>query len=110
MIKGEEEDKKLEDSSNEMEITNNNLLLVDLCASNLIEMQQWMNAIRDFHNCDVKEDDDENTPKPDPEKKEIMVEVEREQKDEEEIKMINEELDGVNDLFNDSISIIYHIK
>jgi hypothetical protein len=29
-------------------------LLVSLCASDQNEMDKWIAAIRDFHNCDVK--------------------------------------------------------
>lgn len=56
---GEDKEKKKEEKVGETEEggdeIENDKIIVDLCASDHSEMEGWMNAIKDFHNCDIKE-------------------------------------------------------
>lgn len=54
--KEDKEDKeKLGENEEGGEEIDNDKIIVDLCAGDHSEMEGWMNAIRDFHNCDIKE-------------------------------------------------------
>lgn len=63
-------------------------IIVDLCAADHNEMEQWMNAIKDFHNCDIVEGPEQkviNILKPPSITQDEIIESERAAKDEEDI-------------------------
>ena len=71
--------------------------LVNLCASDHLEMEKWMAAIRDFHNCDVKVASSEDqqgveSNKDDGVGEDEMIEMERAAKDQEDIQIIDDAL------------------
>lgn len=50
---GKEEQKKIGENTQKNEIKEEDVI-VNICASNKNEQDAWMNAIRDFHNCEIK--------------------------------------------------------
>lgn len=51
----EEKEEKVGENEEGGEEIDEDKIIVDLCASDHSEMEGWMNAIRDFHNCEIKE-------------------------------------------------------
>jgi hypothetical protein len=83
--------------------------MASLCAADDSERDKWMNAIRDFHNCDVKEgppltkQNNKLTVSMD---RDIIVEKERDARDQEEIKKLDDSLDEVDSLVADNVEQI----
>lgn len=82
-------------------------VIVSLCSSDDFEMQKWMQSIRDFHDCQVKEGPAGDKTNPNLRvtmDQDIIIEKEREQKDQEEIKLLDDGLDQVEDMVADNVS------
>lgn len=105
--KGEKE--KVGDNEEGGEELDDSKIIVDLCAASHAEMEQWMNAIKDFHNCDIVEGPSQkviNILKPPSTTQDEIIEVEREAKDQEDIVQIDDALASVDDLVEDAMSKI----
>lgn len=84
--KGEKE--KVGDNEEGGEELDDSKIIVDLCAADHREMEQWMNAIKDFHNCDIIEGPTQKLLtilKPPSTTQDEIIESERAAKDEEDI-------------------------
>lgn len=77
-------------------------MLTSLCAADDLEMNRWMNAIKDFHNCEVKEGPNQQPAIVNQMKKQmdedVIIEKERDAKDQEEIINLDDQLDQVEEI------------
>lgn len=103
IIKGSKEDSKekmKEDEKKDDEAESD--VIVSICASGDFERDMWMQSIRDFHNCEVKEGPPEKTDSANSMKaqmdQDIVIEKEREAKDQEEIEVIGDSLDSIDNI------------
>ena len=89
---GKEEQKKVGSATSKEEV-NEADVIVNICAANKNEQDAWMNAIRDFHNCEIKTMVEKVEKNDDSMRKFIdedeFIEQERQEKDEEEIEEID---------------------
>lgn len=107
VIKGTQQKKigeaSKKDSKEEKENEN---VMASFCAVDDTEMNKWMNAIQNFHNCDVKvgpvgaKGSNKLTVTMD---RDIVIEQERDAKDQEEIKKLDDSLDEVDNMVADNV-------
>lgn len=108
ILKGGASQKKIGDASKKdsKEEKENENVLASLCASDDGERDKWMGAIKDFHNCGVKEGpvaSKTNFKLSSAMDKDVIVESERDAKDQEEIKKLDDSLDEVDSLVADNV-------
>lgn len=84
-------------------------IIVDLCAADHAEAEQWMKAIKDFHNCDIVEGANQKVTmitNPNNNNSDQIIEMEREAKDQEDIVQIDDALASVDDIVEDAMGKI----
>lgn len=107
--KEQEKEEKLGDNEEGGDELEADKIMVDLCASDHGEMEGWMNAIKDFHNCDIKEGQAQKltaTTDPNNNTQDEIIEMEREAKDQEDIVQIDDALNSVDDIVEDAMGKI----
>ncbi len=103
LIRGTKQDSKekmKDDEKNDDEKESD--IIASICASGDFERDMWMQSIRDFHNCEVKEGPATATPTASGMQttmdQDIVIEKEREAKDNEEINIIGDSLDQIDNI------------
>lgn len=99
-------EKMKEDETNDNEPESN--VVVSVCASDDYERDMWMQSIRDFHDCEVKEGPDSQAAVQSGSMQtqmdqDIVIEKEREAKDAEEINIIGDSLDQIDEVVAENV-------